>query len=214
MSSMSPPTRNHPATSAGAVPAVPVPAAPFPAPPVPATPFPAPPLALPGRSSRRAPDGSPPTPPGEPGESRPPAPAIHGLYDALAAARELTLTSVRLTRHLGRGEDLELVSDLRRSTAGVALGLETRTARSLLTSLHGLWCASDLIDQAERRGLLSLEQALELLALGSRVEIPLMAFLRRCGLEIVVGPEEPGSEGGSGGGPRGAEDVGEREEGR
>lgn len=145
--------------------------------PVSPSPFPAPPLARPWRASSPTASGSKTT-------------KADGLYDALAAARELTLTSVRLTRHLGRGDELELVSDLRRSTAGVALGLETRTARSLLTSLHALWCTSDLIDQAERRGLLTLEQALELLALGSRVEIPLMAFLRRCGLEIVPGPDD------------------------
>ena len=162
-------------------------------------PFPAPPLAHPRRSPwafpaprPRAAEGSPEpastsTEPAAPGSGRP---AIDTLYDALAAARELTLTSVRLTHPLGRGEHLDLVSDLRRTTAGVALGLETRTARSLLGSLHALWRSSDLIDRAERRGLLTLEQALELLSLGSRVEIPLMAFLRRCGLEIALGPEE------------------------
>jgi hypothetical protein len=153
-------------------------------------PFPAPPLAHPGR----APQNFPSSPRGEPessdAASEPPSGTPDGLYDALTAARELTLTCLRLTRPLGRGEDLELVSDLRRSTAGVALGLETRTARSLLAALHALWCTSDLLDQAERRGLLTLEQTLELLALGSRVEIPLMAFLRRCGLEIAVGPEQ------------------------
>jgi len=162
--------------------------------PVSPSPFPAPPLARPRRAAQDLPAPRPDAAEGSPASSSvasgPQTPTTDGLYDALAAARELTLTSVRLTRHLGRGDELELVSDLRRSTAGVALGLETRTARSLLTSLHALWCTSDLIDQAERRGLLTLEQALELLALGSRVEIPLMAFLRRCGLEIVPGPED------------------------
>jgi hypothetical protein len=158
-------------------------------------PFPAPPLAHPGRAPHKPP--SPRRgelesfePPPEPPSEEPPSGAPDGLYDALTAARELTLTALRMTRHLGRGENLELISDLRRSTAGVALGLETRTARSLLAALHALWCTSDLLDLAERRGLLTLEQTLELLALGSRVEIPLMAFLRRCGLELAVGPEE------------------------
>lgn len=166
-------------------------------------PFPAPPLACPRRAPQvvppsragtagdRSPERSSGSPPGSsPAPPRTGRPAVESLYDALAAARELTLTSVRLTHHLGRGKHLDLVSDLRRSTAGVALGLETRTARSLLSSLHALWRVSDLIDRAERRGLLTLEQALELLSLGSRVEISLMAFLRRCGLDIALGPEE------------------------
>jgi len=108
------------------------------------------------------------------------------LAEALDAARALTLRTLRLTRSLGRGQALELAADLRRSTAGVALGLEARTARSLLTALYSLWRVSDLVDLAERRGLMELEAAVELLSLGSRVEVPLVRVLQRIGLGAVL----------------------------
>lgn len=110
----------------------------------------------------------------------------NSLAEALDAARALTLRTLRLTRPLGRGQALELAADLRRSTAGVALGLEARTARSLLTALYSLWRVSDLVDLAERRGLMELEAAVELLSLGSRVEVPLVRVLQRIGLGAVL----------------------------
>lgn len=150
---------------------------PPPAPPRPA-PFPAPPLRAPSTS----PDGRPPEArPSTRREHRPPE--VAGLDPALAAARELTLTTVRQTRFTGPGVSLELASDLRRTTAAVALGLEARTARSLIAALRAVWRAGDLIDRAEREGLLDLDQAIELLVSGSRVEVALVAFLRRCGVD-------------------------------
>lgn len=112
-----------------------------------------------------------------------PASRSSGLTEALAAARELTLTTLRLTRDKGREETMDLAADLRRTTAAVALGLEGRTALSLLAALHALWRTAEHVDRAEREGLLDLGEAMELLLLGSRVEIPLVSFLRRCGLE-------------------------------
>lgn len=114
-----------------------------------------------------------------------------GLTEALTAARELTLATLRLTRGKGREETLELAADLRRNTAAVALGLEGRTALSMLAALHALWRTSEQVDRAEREGLLALDEAMELLVLGSRVEIPLVSFLRRCGLERSLASPGP-----------------------
>lgn len=111
--------------------------------------------------------------------------------DALDAARELTLATLRLTRHpdpsganrpatAGEGA-FELLSDLRRAAAGVALGLETATAKSLTAALRWLWQTSDLVDRAEQAGLLEMDQAVELLTLGSRVEVPLVVLVRKYG---------------------------------
>ena len=115
--------------------------------------------------------------------------------DALEAARELTLSTLVMTRRSGlhrgrpesrRGEgDLELLSDLRRATAGVALGLETASARSLTSALRSLWRAGELTDRAERAGLLEMDEAMQLLGLGSRVEIPLVVLVRKYGTEEV-----------------------------
>jgi len=146
-----------------------------------AVPFPAPPLGSPA-----------PKAPPEPDEL--PGSRSSGLYEALAAARELTLTPPRLTRGEGRGEPIELAAELRRTTAAVALGLEARTALSLLGAVHALWRTAELIDRAERKGLLDLGEAMELLALGSRVEIPLVSFLRRCGMERALSPGGEPSE--------------------
>ena len=115
-----------------------------------------------------------------------PADRSGSLAEALDAARALTLRTLRLTRSLSRGQALELAADLRRSTAGVALGLEARTARSLLTALYSLWRVSDLVDLAERRGVMDLEVAVELLTLGSRVEVPLVRVLQRIGLGAML----------------------------
>lgn len=134
-----------------------------------------------------------------------PAPAHHprpwprraGLVEATATAREMTLKTLELTlrplHHDPGDESLELAAALRCATAGIALGLEARTAHSLLSALHSLWRASDLIDRAEQAGLLEIDEAVELLVLGSRVEVPLVSFLRRCGLERVL---KPGMEAG------------------
>lgn len=133
--------------------------------------------------------------PTSPRSSHRSVPAEAGLLEATTAARELTLLTIELTLRSGRcdsGEaSLEMAAELRCATAGVALGLETRTAPALLAALHSLWRASDLVDQAERAGLLDVEEAVELLVLGSRVEIPLVRFLRRCGFERSLQPPRP-----------------------
>lgn len=144
--------------------------------------------------------------------------------DALDAARELALATLRLTREPGPPQEdgvpgdgapedgapdeggpwdgdegpggesdlrsacaghLEVLSDLRRASAGVALGLEAASSRSLTSALRWLWRASELADRAEQAGLLEMDEAMELLTLGSRVEIPLVVLVRKYGTEEV-----------------------------
>jgi len=110
----------------------------------------------------------------------PPPPSSSRWATALVAARDLALAACRSSRGFSAGCGAEIGADLRRSATAVALELE-RSATSperLMAALRALWRTGDLVDKAERLGLLDLESAVELLALGSRVEIPLVRCIR------------------------------------
>lgn len=99
---------------------------------------------------------------------------------ATEAARELALAAHRATRGLPPGEATGLAAALRRAATETALHLEEEAASDarLNAALRALWRAGDLIDLAERLGWLDLDAAVELLALGSQVEIPLVTYLQ------------------------------------
>jgi hypothetical protein len=101
----------------------------------------------------------------------------------VAAARDLALAACRSSRRFPAGCGSEVGADLRRTATAVALELEQgpRRPARLMASLRALWRAGDLVDKAERLGLLDLEAAVELLALGSRVEIPLVVCVQAAG---------------------------------
>lgn len=135
------------------------------------------------------PSPSPAPPPAPPAPVPPPPPPPPDRWgEAVAAARDLALAACRSSRCFPVGCGSEVGADLRRTATAVALELEQgpRRPARLMASLRALWRAGDLVDKAERLGLLDLEAAVELLALGSKVEIPLVVCVQAAGGSLGV----------------------------
>lgn len=131
-----------------------------------------------GRDDDEGPEG------GDGGRSALVRETVH-LATATRAARELTLAALRLTN--GRGAAPRVAAELRRHTAATALALEKGTPRALLHALRSVWRVADLADRAERENLLTMDESVELLTLGSRAEVPLVALLSPCGRSLASG---------------------------
>lgn len=101
---------------------------------------------------------------------------------AREAARHLEAAVYRLSRRFPAEEAQGLTESLRSAATALAVQLELGNGddspNQIEESLETLWRLSHLADLAERLGYLDLAEAVELLALGSRVEIPLVALLR------------------------------------
>lgn len=95
---------------------------------------------------------------------------------ALGLARELTLNVHHKTEGFQEPARRRFGRSLRTASLSLSLGLEdggepTERCRSALTCL---WRLSDMVDHAERLGYLEIHDAMELLHLGSQVEVLLV----------------------------------------
>lgn len=95
---------------------------------------------------------------------------------ALGLARELTLAVHLKTEGFLDPAPRRFGGTLRRAALALSLGLEEggEPAERCRSALACLWRLSDLVDHAERLGYLDMQEAMELLHLGSRVEILLV----------------------------------------
>lgn len=112
-----------------------------------------------------------------------------------ATACELDAAVRRVVRTLPpQGRPRELATALRGASALLRVLLACpdahRSPVRLARSLVALWRLGRHADDAERHGWIDLETAVELLELGSRLEIPLVTRLRAGGWEVPE-PERP-----------------------
>lgn len=107
---------------------------------------------------------------------------------ALGLARELTLAVHCKTEGFLDPAPRRFGGNLRRAALALSLGLEDGgdVVGRCRAALACLWRLSDLVDHAERLGYLDMQDAMDLLQLGSRVEILLVPPA-----ELTEEPPEP-----------------------